>query len=301
MHFIARHLPPLATLRCFEAAARHESFTLAADELGLTQAAVSKQIRQLEQDLGAPLFERRNRAVFLTEDGRRLGRTVSAALGDIAAEATRIRGRQEAGEAVLLCQLCEAFYWLMPRLSGFHERHPEIALRVVSTLQPLTEATQTYDVALQTASRPSGSAALAFTAGDEIFPVCAPSLVADRALPLAPEDLAGFPLLAHSVVPQAWMEWDDWFAAIGSARRAGARLRDFDSFPLVLQAAVAGQGMALGWRRTVEGMLAEGKLLRPCRESVVRPAEIAVYTGPGNAKRPETRALLEWLAEELAD
>ncbi|WP_028794671.1 LysR substrate-binding domain-containing protein [Thalassobaculum salexigens] len=301
MRSIARHLPPLATLRCFEAAARHESFTLAADELGLTQAAVSKQVRQLEQDLGAALFERRNRAVFLTEDGRRLGRTVSAALGDIAAEATRIRGRPEAGEAILLCQLCEAFYWLMPRLSRFHERHPEIGLRVVSTLQPMTEATQPYDVALQTASRPAGSAALAFTAGDEIFPVCAPSLLAGRALPLTPEDLAGYPLLAHSVAPQAWMEWDDWFAAIGSQQRAGSRLRSFDSFPLVLQAAVAGQGMALGWRRTVDGMLSEGKLLRPCRESVVRPAEIAVYTGPANAKRPETRALLNWLAEELRD
>ncbi len=301
MHFIARHLPPLSALRCFEAAARHESFTLAADELGLTQAAISKQVRQLEQDLGTALFERRNRAVFLTEDGRRLGRTVSAALGDIAAEATRIRGRPEAGEAVLLCQLCEAFYWLMPRLSRFHERHPEIAVRVISTLQPVTEATQPYDVALQTASRPFGSAALAFTASDEIFPVCAPALVAGHALPLAPEEMAGFPLLAHSVVPQAWMEWDDWFAAVGSDRRAGSRLRSFDSFPLVLQAAVAGQGMALGWRRTVEGMLSEGKLVRPCRESVQRPAEIAVYTGPGNAKRPETRALLEWLAEELRD
>ncbi|MDF1791664.1 MAG: LysR family transcriptional regulator, partial [Thalassobaculaceae bacterium] len=267
MYLNARHLPPLAALRCLEAAARHESFTLTADELGLTQAAVSKQIRLLEQNLGAALFERRNRAVFLTEDGRRLGRTVSAALGDIAAEAVRIRGRPETGEAVLLCQLCEAFYWLMPRLSRFHERHPEIAVRVISTLQPVTEATQPYDVALQTASRPFGSAALAFSASDEVFPVCAPSVVAGRALPLAPEALAGFPLLAHSVVPQAWMEWDGWFAAIGASRRAGSRLRSFDSFPLVLQAAVAGQGMALGWRRTVEGLLNEGKLVRPCRES----------------------------------
>lgn len=296
-----KNLPPLSALRCFEAAARHESFTLAAAELGLTQAAVSKQVRQLERDLGVQMFERRNRSVFLTEDGRRLGRVASDALGDIAAEAARIRGRPETGEAVLLCQLCEAFYWLMPRLSSFHMRHPEIALRVVSTLQPVTETVQFYDVALQTASRPSGSAALAFSASDEIFPVCAPSLVAGRSLPVAPEHLTAFPLLAHSVVPQAWMEWPDWFAAIRQPRPAGLRLRSFDSFPLVLQAAVAGQGVALGWKRTVEGMLAESRLVRPCRETVFRPAEIAVYTGPGNARRPETRALLDWLAEELRD
>ena len=117
-----RNLPPLTSLLPFEAAARHESFTLAAEELGLTQAAISKQIRILEKDLGTVLFERRNRAVFLTEEGRRFGRIVGLALGDISQEATFMRKSGSSGEIVLFCQLCEAFYWLMPRLSDFH--HP---------------------------------------------------------------------------------------------------------------------------------------------------------------------------------
>ncbi|MEO1320492.1 MAG: LysR family transcriptional regulator, partial [Pseudomonadota bacterium] len=170
-------LPPLSRLRPFEAAARHESFSLAAAELGMTQTAISKQIAFLEQELGTRLFERRNRAVFLTDAGRRLGRVVGEALTEIATEIAALRGQRRSGELVLHCQLCEAFYWLMPRLARFHERHPGTELRVVSSLNPLTETIEAFDVAIQTSGRRSGSASLAFTAADDIFPVCAPSLV----------------------------------------------------------------------------------------------------------------------------
>ena len=127
MDGLRRRLPPLSSLLPFEAAARHESFSRAAEELGLTQTASSKQIRALESDLNVSLFERRNRAVFLTGAGRRFGRIVGIAMADIANEAARIRGPERSGELVLYCRLCEAFYWLMPRLSGFHRLHPEIA------------------------------------------------------------------------------------------------------------------------------------------------------------------------------
>jgi DNA-binding transcriptional LysR family regulator len=303
MDRLHRALPPLSRLRPFEAAARLESFTLAAEELGLTQTAVSKQIAQLERDLGTRLFARRNRAVFLTEAGRRFGAVVGAALSEIATEAAALRGATLPGGLVLHCQLCEAFYWLMPRLSRFHERHPDIELRVVSALAPLTQAAEPFDVALQTSGRAAGSAPLAFTASDEVFPVCAPGLLGDaagpRTPPLPPERLADYPLLSHRVVPQDWMDWPDWFAAIGVAMPRARRLIPFDSFPLVLQAAVAGQGIALGWRRTVEGMLAEGKLVRPCAESVARPAEIAVFRGTRRGQHGETQRLLAWLREEL--
>lgn len=271
-----RALPPLSRLKPFEAAARHESFTLAAEELGMTQTAVSKQIGQLERDLGTKLFERRNRAVFLTDEGRRFGRVVSAAIADIAAEVDYLRGNRRSDELILHCQLCEAFYWLMPRLARFH-------------------------VAIQTTGRPSGTARLAFTASDEIFPVCAPTLLGEADLPLPPAALATHPLLSHRVVPQEWMDWPDWFDAIGMSIPAGHRLIGFDSFPLVLQAAVSGRGIALGWRRTVRGMIDEGKLIRPCVESVARPTEIAIYHGAVRGLHPETDTLVAWLADELSD
>ncbi|MBY5931511.1 LysR family transcriptional regulator [Tateyamaria omphalii] len=294
------NLPPLSRLRPFEAAARYESFSLAADELGMTQTAVSKQIAQLENELGTALFERRNRAVFLTDAGRRLGRVVSTALADVAAEVAHIRGQRRSGELVLHCQLCEAFYWLMPRLSRFHEQFPDVELRVLSALNPLTQSAEAFDVAIQTSSRASGSARLAFTAADEVFPVCAPSLVMDRQLPLSAADLFSFPLLSHSVIPQDWMEWQDWFEHVGVPVSAHRRIMAFDSYPVALQAAVAGQGVALGWRRTTEAMIAEGKLMRPCRELVARPNELSVYSSAGRDQHPDTDRLVEWLSCELA-
>lgn len=294
-----RALPPLSRLRPFEAAARLENFTAAAEELGLTQTAVTKQIAALEDDLGVPLFERRNRAVFLTDEGRAFGRVVGAALAEIAAEAARLRGGRQLGGVVLHCQLCEAFYWLMPRLACFHERHPGVEIRVVSALAPITAAAEPFDVALQTSGRPSGSARLAFTASDEIFPVASPDLLEIGDLPLSPDALTQHPLLSHRVVPQDWMDWPGWFTAIGQRVPTDARIVVFDSFPLVLQAAVAGQGIALGWKRTVEGMIAEGKLVQVCTESVASPTEISVFRGTRRGSHKDADALIDWLREEL--
>lgn len=292
-------LPPLSRLRPFEAAARYESFSSAAEELGMTQTAVSKQIAALERELGVALFERRNRAVFLTDTGRRLGRVVGAALSDITTEVAAIQGKRRSAELILHCQLCEAFYWLMPRLARFHERHPGVELRVVSSLNPLTETSEAFDVAMQTSGRASGSARLAFTAADDIFPVCAPSLVADATLPLAPNEVGRFPLLVHDVTPQDWAGWEDWFEGVGAEKTNRPKFVSFDSYPLVLQAAVAGQGIALGWGRTTEGMIAEGKLMRPCKEKIARPTEISVFRGGSRHVHANTEQLIKWLSEEL--
>lgn len=293
-------LPPLSRLRPFDAAARYESFSRAADELGMTQAAVSKQISMLESELGVLLFDRKNRAVFLTEPGRRLARVVGAALSDVSAEIAAITGTRRSNEVVLHCQLCEAFFWLMPRLSGFHQQHPEVELRVVSTLAPIVEAKEEFDVAIQTSGRASGSARLVLSAEDEVFPVCAPNLLKQQRLPIGASDLRHYPLLAHDVTPQDWMDWSDWFDRIGLKLEAEQKIIPFNSYPLALQSAVAGHGIALGWKRTTEKMIAEGKLLRPCTEFVHRPAELLVFLGRTRQLHPGTDKLLEWLAEELA-
>lgn len=289
----------MSRLQPFEAAARHESFTVAATELGLTQTAVSKQVAALEAELGVILFVRRNRAVFLTDEGRQLGQVVGAALEDIKAEVARLRGARQAGGLVLHCQLCEAFYWLMPRLSRFHQLHPGVEVRVISSNLPLTQTTEPFDVALQSTARAAGSARLAFTAEDEIFPVAAPSLFAGKNLPICTADLAGYSLLSHQVLPQDWMNWAEWFRAIGENAPKFKRNVGYDSFPLVLQAAVAGQGIALGWRRTVAGLIAEGKLVRVCVESVRRPTELSVFRGTRRGGHGDTDALLSWLRREL--
>ena len=119
-------------------------------------------------------------------------------------------------------------------------------------------------------------------------------------MPLALEELPKHVLLSHRAVPQDWPDWDDWLAEVGSDMRVGARTRTFDSYPLMLQAAVNGQGIALGWRRTVHRMLEAGDLVQPCRETAWRVGDLSIFVGPeARAHRPARDALLAWLKDEL--
>ena len=300
MNKLGKNLPPLASLLPFEAAARLESFTRAAQELHLTQAAVSRQIRALEEDLGVRLFERRHRAVFLTEAGRDLGRAVTAGLEGIAARASALRGQARSGEVVLFAELCYAFYWVMPRLSDFHQRQPRIDVRVTASTLPVAQAHEDFDVALQTSDRASGAHVLAFTAADEVFPVCSPDYLAGRRTPLSLAGLSDHGLLHHKVEPQDWLEWDDWLERLGLDLRVGHKGTVFDSYPVLIQAAVEGHGIGLGWRRAVEKLLQSGSLVQPFEESLVLGDGLSVYRGKRARSRPEAEALLSWLKAELA-
>lgn len=300
MDRLGKYLPPLATLKPFEAAARLESFTRAADELHLTQAAISRQIRRLEEELGVVLFERRNRRVVLTREGREFGRTVSQALESLAVGAQALRGDDNDNRVVLFCQLCEAFYWLMPRLDDFNRRHPELEIKLATSTRPITEFDEPFDVALQTSGRPSGSHWLALTAEDEIFPVCSPDYPAGTTRPLSClGDLPDHQLLHHRVEPSDWLEWGGWLRAIGRSDIVPGEGIVFDSYPLLLQAAITGHGIALGWRRTTQRLIQRGELIRPVPEALPQRDAIAVYTRRGAPRRVAAKALLDWLEEQL--
>lgn len=291
-------MPPLASLLPFEAAARLESFSKAADELHITQAAISRQIRGLEDNLGLKLFCRRNRAVFLTDEGREFGRVVSSALQSIRDSAVTLRESPRENRVVLLCQLCEAFYWLMPRLSTFHQQYPDIEIQVATSTRPLTEFNEHFDVALQSTGRASGLHVLAFTAADEVYPVCSPHYLTARQS-LAISDLRNHTLLHHRATPPHLMEWDSWLLAFGQTLDGYSKGAVFDSYPLMLQAAVEGHGIAMGWQRTAGKLIESGALVRPCAESVPLPQAISVYRQQGGEDRLEVRALIGWLEEEL--
>ncbi|WP_179178900.1 LysR substrate-binding domain-containing protein [Pseudomonas sivasensis] len=298
MNTLGKTLPPLASLLPFEAAARLCSFSRAADELHITQAAVSRQIRGLEDNLGVKLFYRRNRAVSLTPEGRDLARVVSDALHSIGDSAALLRAAQRSDRVVLLCQLCEAFYWLMPRLSSFHQQYPHLDIQVVTSTRPLTEFNAHFDVALQSSRRPSGAHPLMFTAADEVFPVCSPAYF-DARQPLSLTELQSATFLHHSSQPPHLMEWDSWLQVFGQTVAVNARSATFDSYPLMLQAAVEGHGVAMGWRRTASRLIESGALVRPCVESVHLPEAISIYRHQGAGDRPEIAALLGWLQEQL--
>lgn len=298
MNTLGKTLPPLASLLPFEAAARLGSFSKAADELHITQAAISRQIRGLEDNLGVKLFSRRNRAVFLTQEGRELGRVVGEALRSISESAASLRVSPHSHRVVLLCQLCEAFYWLMPRLSTFHQQYPHIEIQVVTSTRPLTEFTDHFDVALQSTGRASGAHPLMFTAADEVFPVCSPGYLGTKP-PLSLAGLQAGTLLHHSSHPPHLMEWDRWLQVFGQTVVGDTRGVTFDSYPLMLQAAVEGHGVAMGWRRTATKLIETGALIRPCTESVHLPEAISVYRQQGGGSRAEITALLDWLEVQL--
>lgn len=299
MNKLGNSLPPLATLLPFEAAARLGSFSRAAEELHISQAAVSRQVRALEQDLGIALFQRRNRAVYLTDAGREFSLTLGNALRDVAHQADRLRGVAGTNEVVLVCQLCEAFHWLMPRLSTLHQRHPELELKITTLTRPLTEFDGYFDVAMQSSNRDHGLHPLLFNAADDVFPVCSPQYWQGCGAPADLNALAHHTLLQHHSLPPYELEWDTWLAACGHTLPAKPRGLSFDTYSLMLQAAVAGHGLAIGWRRTAGHMLDNGILLAPFAETVHLPDALSVYGRHGQAKRREAELLVAWLREEL--
>ena len=293
-------LPPITALRPFEAAARLGGFTRAAEELHLTQAAISHQIRNLEEDLGCKLFDRRNRTVVLTAEGRAFARTVAEAMDDIAAHAARLRGNRRAGEVVFFAQLCEAMYWVMPRLGAFRQAHPEIHVNVVSSPRALGDYEGEFDVALQIADRSSGGMRPVLTVPDEVFALCSPGFLDGLQKPLSRDDLGRLTLLYHKTDPRDWPGWDDWFARVGSECRIGEGGIPFEDYLFMIQSAIEGQGVVLGWRRTMERLIEFGALVRAVPDSVPLSDGLLVYCQPSERDRPETKAVLDWLKAELA-
>ncbi|MBZ9558388.1 MULTISPECIES: LysR family transcriptional regulator [unclassified Modicisalibacter] len=299
MSRLRQALPPLSTLLPFEAAARHQSFLRAAQELSLTQAAISRRIRALEESLGVALFERRHRQVVLTEAGRTLAEAVAGGLIDIAECAQRLRHRQPPHEVVLFAELYVAMYWLVPRLNDFHRRHPRISVRINASSQPLVQAMEPFDLAMQCTDRPSGLLAPLLSVPDEVFPVCSPALTEPHAWSI--ETLLSRPLLHYRESDNdAWMSWRTWLDRVGHPQPPPAPTSGqlFDSYPVMLQAAMNGHGVCLGYGG-IGQLVRKGELVRPVVESIRLDAGMSVYRARHADDRPAVDSVLDWLAEIL--
>lgn len=287
----------------FEAAARLGSFTRAAGELNLTQAAISRQIRNLEADLGCALFERRNRKAVLTEDGQAFAATVAEALDGLADHAGRLRSGRAAREVILFAQLCEAYYWILPRLGGFREEAPDIHVNVVASSRPLSEFDGAFDLAFQISARRAGSLRPILTVEDEVFALCSPSFLAARggeALSLSA--LTRAPLLNHASYAVDGMGWSDWFGRLGIERLPGTAREEarYDDYLFMVQAAVEGRGIILGWRRTMASLLRAGALVRASAPSVTLPDALSVYRRAATKSAKDVSRVADWLRRELA-
>jgi len=274
-----RRLPPLKALPAFEEAARHLSFSAAAQELHVTHGAVSRQMKSLETYLGVRLFHRLSRRLTLTDAGSALLPAVRTALDIVENGATRLSAAAHHGPLVISCLPTFMMRWLIPRLYDFNARHPGVDVRLSASSESVDFAREGIDVAIRLGAPPwpDGVEARAFMA-EKIGPVCSPDLVSRRKL-RSPADLRHLPLLHTETRADAW---PDWLARRRTADIDPSKGQRFEHFYFLLEAAVGGLGVAMAPKPLVEEDLRLGRLIAPLgfvqsgrRYHMLYPAELS--------------------------
>jgi LysR family transcriptional regulator, glycine cleavage system transcriptional activator len=256
-----RELPSLRALAAFEAAGRQRSFSRAARELGMSQSAVSQQVAGLEAELGRPLFDRGHRGVTPNADGLALLHAATAGFDAIEAAARAVRCRPSVGVLQVATDFGFAAWWLMPRLAALQGCLPGVEVRILTSQQEDELHPQT-DVSVVFGRGPWPGCVVQRLTRERVMPVCSPQVLAR--LGAAPEPAAlGQLRLLHLAAPAPgrWLSWQDWFAHHGIQRHARRDDLTFDSYQLVLQAALQGQGAALGWAPLTDGLMQDGSLV----------------------------------------
>ncbi len=293
---MARRLPPLNALRAFEAGARHLSFTKAAEELHVTQAAISHQVKLLEQDLGVTLFRRMTRKLALTEAGRALQRVAGEALDAIAEAAERLRDAP--GGRTLTLSLTPTFgvKWLAQRLGRFWAAHPDIDLRLHHSIHLVDFARDEVDAAVRWGGGawPGLEAVYLMRAG--LVPVCSPALLEGPHPLCAPADLRHHTLLHE----RDFVEWAQWLAVAGAHEVEARRGPIIDDPSVLHQAAIDGQGVALTSENLIREDLAAGRLVTPFDVNLDEHNAYYLVAPPRAFERPNVQAFRDFLLAELA-
>lgn len=295
---MSNHLPPLNALRVFEAAARHRSFVRAAKELHVTPAAVSQQIKFLEDYLGVTLFQR-GKTLRLSESASVVLPLVTEAFDQLQRAVTRIRAGNTGGPLVVSASPAFAARWLIPRLDDFHAIHPDVELRLLATRRLVDFSLEDVDVAIRFGSGTYPGLHAERLTTESIVPVAAPKLAASIK---TPADLARFSLLEDEWHTREGMfpEWETWLATLGVVADVPLRIQRFSDANLAIQAAVAGLGVTLTWYSLVADDLKAGRLVRLLDRAI--PTTLGYHL-----VMPENRAILgrvvafrEWLQKHAA-
>jgi len=292
----------LDLLRAFEAAARQRSFTAAAAEIGTTQPAISQQIKRLEDQLAIRLFDRIYRGIELTEAGAILFEQVQLGLQNIDAGLSAISTQNQHEVLQVATDFAFAAYWLMPRLHRFHAAHPSVDVSLVTSERSQNMLRTDIDVAVLFGEGRFKQGESHWLFSEEVFPVCSPLLLKDRPLPLPVHSLLEFPLLhLRGENGSNWFDWSGVFRELGiNSAPAPGQLR-FDNYTLLIQAAIGGQGVAIGWRHLVDNLLAQGLLCRPIAETVISRLGYYVVLPQRKRRGVLIRQFVDWLMAEQAN
>jgi LysR family transcriptional regulator, glycine cleavage system transcriptional activator len=292
-----RRLPPLNALKAFEAAARHESFTRAAEELCVTQGAVSHQVKALEATLGLKLFNRERQGLVLTEAGREYLAILRDALDRIALGTARIVQRQSSGVLTVSTSPDFAAKWLVNRLGHFAEAHPEIDLRVSATLHHVDFAREEVDLAVRHGDGNWAGLDVVRLCSEQLFAVCSPKLLAGRQRVKNPSDVLRFPLL-HLDDRTDWAKWLEAAGAVDAKPSHGPVL---NRASMVIDAAVDGQGVALARTTLAAWDLITGRLVRPFSISLRLSKSYWIVCPKAASSLPKIKTFREWLLAEAAE
>jgi DNA-binding transcriptional LysR family regulator len=292
-------IPSLDLLQGFEAAARHLSFTKAGEELFLTQSAVSRQIKELEEQLGVELFHRRHRALVLTEAGQQFYAAAAQVLTTMRTATSRLRA--QTGKKTLSVTTTNSFaaLWLIPRLAGFTRSHPDVEVKITAETRVQDLERDGLDIAIRhgPASLAGPNAVRLF--GERVFPVCSPKLL--RKAPLNdPADLKNHCLLQYSD-PEGrhpWLNWKTWLEVAKIPDLRPASTLSFSGYDQIIPAAVAGHGVALGRSPLLKDLLAAKELVAPFKSTADPARAYFAIASRGAAGRPEVSGFIDWLKEE---
>lgn len=291
-------LPPLNTLLVFEAAGRHLNFSAAAAELGMTQPAVSHQVNSLETRLGLPLFRRLHRGVVLTPAGAQLLDAVSRGLTTIHDASTALRRRSGPKILHVFTDYGFAAWWLIPRLGRWSERAPEVEVQLVTAQRQVDLRQAEADVAVWFGDGAWRASRIVQWFPETVYPVCSPQFALRHPVRHAAALRDQRLLHVAEVDPPLWMSWSDWFA--GEGVPIGRRTHDliFNNYQLVLQAALLGQGVALGWRPLIDDLVQNRQLVCLTRTPICTGRGYYIVEPAGRGDDQVVADFHRWLIEE---
>ena len=297
---MAQKLPPLNALRAFEAAARHLSVSKAADELNVTPAAVSHQVKALEDFLGLALFRRLNRALMLTDAGQTILPGLRNGFDHLAQAIGKLAARRDGDALTISTSPSFAAKWLVPRLDKFRTALPHVELRFDATDRVVDLARGEADIAIRYGAGDYSGLRSELLFCDEAFPVCSPRLCRGPPPLTKPEDLAGHTLLhvAWDVLNETAPSWHMWLLAGGVSGVDATRGPRFNQDSMALQAAIEGHGVALVSGALLADDLAAKRLVRPFDLSLPVPFGYYVVVSEQALTRPNTAAFFDWIIAE---
>lgn len=293
-------LPSLDLLKGFEAAARHLNFTRAADELFLTQSAVSRQVQALEEQLGVQLFVRQRRGLRLTFEGERLLRSVQAALRQVEEAVDSLAQRPAGNRVTLTSTMAFCSLWLIPRLGDFNRLFPEVGVRIAANDQVLNLERERIEVSVRYCTAPVAPEGAIRLFDEELVPVCSPALLERTGRPpRRAQDFAQYVLLdlEDPGVPASWLAWSTWLHSLGVRRLKPAGWLAFNYYDQIVRAALAGQGFALGRLPLIADLLQDGSLVAPLDSRARTDYAYWVVQAESARGRPDVEHLVEWIAQ----